>query len=434
MTGMTTTRAASHGAAGCREILGALARAGVRARITRDAPFAATSGLPLVVPVRRTLACPVAAERLVRRIAAAGGSAMLALLDLGAGDEAIRSLDEFCLRLREGLAAAGVSRPAVATCLPAGVMPLKAFLVITTAVLGDAPRYALFDGADARRYSEARQLDVREDLAFLWRRHARSPGLLPVYAASVTTNCPLLGDERASTLTPGGGIQVPPGTAWLPLDLDVASFADGRGCLDWPRLERALATCVSAGDRLLDGLAWPDPQQRRDALLNRRLAVTLRGLGRLVVLRGTSPSELATLRRLDATIHRIATRLHAASRELAERRGPLPALLQADPSLRSPAGPRQRDWRLRWRQALRASAVRHRNLLVMSPSSVLPGNGEDAIEFADLLPVLKHADAFAFEWEGLSRFRNLSDFSAFHCRAFAVMQQRNAAALVAAGV
>jgi hypothetical protein len=95
---------------------------------------------------------------------------------------------------------------------------------------------------------------------------------------------------------------------------------------------------------------------------------------------------------------------------------------------------RRNDWHRRWRRALANSAVRHRNLLVLSPYSVLPAADHSVIDLIDLLPALHHADAFSFANPRSDGCRNADEFATFHRRAFAVMQRRNAASLIAAGV
>jgi hypothetical protein len=94
---------------------------------------------------------------------------------------------------------------------------------------------------------------------------------------------------------------------------------------------------------------------------------------------------------------------------------------------------RKGDWQRRWREAVAKWAVRHRNLLVMSPYSVLPSGDHDVKDFIDLLPALHHADAFAFSDPVSHGCRDADEYAAFHRRAFAVMERRNAASLVAAG-
>jgi hypothetical protein len=73
-------------------------------------------------------------------------------------------------------------------------------------------------------------------------------------------------------------------------------------------------------------------------------------------------------------------------------------------------------------------------MLVMSPYAVLPERSPAGSNFVDLLPVLHHADAFSFANPRVADFRSCAEFANFHRRAWAVMQRRNAASLVAAGV
>ena len=47
--------------------------------------------------------------------------------------------------------------------------------------------------------------------------------------AGVRTGCPLLGDEAAAAVLPSHGIQVPPGSAWLPIGVHLPRFADDKG-------------------------------------------------------------------------------------------------------------------------------------------------------------------------------------------------------------
>jgi hypothetical protein len=258
--------------------------------------------------------------------------------------------------------------------------------------------------------------------------------VVPAYAASVTTRCPLLGDEAATCILPEGGLQVPAETAWLPLSIDLADFTDGRGRLRWDALGLALERAVDIGDRIYDHLQWPLPQQRNDAWQNRRLAITIAGIGDLVVERGADPADLRCLQWIDRIVDRVHALLWNRSRALAQRTEPLPALMCEAPAVRWDCDIKRSDWDLRWRRAVASSAVRHRNMLVMSPYSVLPRRSAASADYVDLLPVLHHADAFSFACPQAEMFRTRQEFVHFHRRAWAVMQRRNAAALVAAGV
>jgi hypothetical protein len=312
---------------------------------------------------------------------------------------------------------------------------LQAYLLICTALLGHGPRYVILDSLQMRHHDiDLVQAEADRNWSFLWQRRNASPTLVPAYAASVTTRCPLLGDEAATSVLPELGLQAPVETAWLPMELDLPDFSDGQGRLRWASLQRALEIAVDAGDRLLDYLRWPLPQQQSDAWQNRRLAVSVGGIADLVVERGADPADLRCLQWIDKTIARVHALLWNRSRAQAQRTEPLPALLSTCPAVRWHCDIKKNDWDLRWRRAVQNSAVRHRNMLVMSPYSVLPSGAGAVGDFVDLLPVLHHADAFSFSRPRLDGFRSRDEFVNFHRRAWAVMQRRNAASLVAAGV
>jgi len=358
----------------------------------------------------------------------------LKLCELGAEDEALQSLEDFCGLLRDALLAAGLTGDGIGISMQSHLVPLQGYLLICTAVLGRGPRYVILDSLQMRRHDNRQvQAEAEANWSFLWGRRHASPTIFPAYAASVTTRCPLLGDEAATAVLPAAGLQAPAESAWLPMHLSLVDFSDGRGRLRWSELEAALESAVDVGDRILDHLHWPLPRQRTDAWQNRRLGVCIGGIGDLVVERGADPTDLRCLQWLDEAVARIHATLWDRSRSLAQRTEPLPALLSNCPAARWDCDIKRSDWDLRWRRAVASTAVRHRNLLVMSPYAVLP-RSEASPGFVDLLPVLHHADAFSFASPRVDGFRSCSEFASFHRRAWAVMQRRNAASLVAAGV
>jgi hypothetical protein len=358
----------------------------------------------------------------------------LKLCELGAEDEAIRALEDFCGVLRTALRAEGLASDRIGISMQSHLVPLQAYLLICTAILGRGPRYVILDSLQMRRHdNNLVQEEAEANWSFLWGRRHATPTVIPAYAASVTTRCPLLGDEAATAVLPETGLQAPVESAWLPMRLNLIDFSDGRGRLQWNELQSALETAVDAGDRILDHLRWPLPQQQSDAWQNRRLAISVGGLGDLVVERGADPADLRCLQWMDETVARIHSSLWDRSKSLALETEPLPALLSNSPAVRWDCDIKKSDWNQRWRRAVASTAVRHRNLLVMSPYAVLPRAGASA-GFVDLLPVLHHADAFSFAGPRVDGFRSCSEFANFHRRAWAVMQRRNAASLVAAGV
>jgi hypothetical protein len=259
-------------------------------------------------------------------------------------------------------------------------------------------------------------------------------GLRPVYGGDSRTRCPLLSDERTPTLLPDHAIRVPTDSAWLCLELPICRFANRQGKIDNGRLQAALQQALDSADQLFDGMYWRDRKQRKDALSNRRIGFVLQGIGDLVLLRGADPADLQCLRYLDALIAGIHECLWERSHSLASVRGLLPALAAKDPSRGVDMGEQRQSWQRRWHAALSSASVRHRNLLIMSPYTVMPQSGAgDRRDFADLLPLLAHADACNFAPVGDFSGWSINEFKNFHCRAHAIMQRRNAATFVAAG-
>src|SRR5690606_2560287 len=149
----------------------------------------------------------------------------------------------------------------------------------------------------------------------------------------------------------GLGLQVPAGSAWLPLVIRLPAFADPAGRIDRERLRRALSAAVGLGEALRDGLAWPDPALERDAAEDRRRAVELRGLGDVVARRALHPHDLHALRWLEALVTVAQAELWARSQALARERGPLPALVRAEPAIGWRCDRSRSNWQERWRRA-----------------------------------------------------------------------------------
>lgn len=359
----------------------------------------------------------------------------LSIRELGPGDGGIELLESLCSGIRGYLGADKTLMTRIGLSLHSHQIPLQAYLLISRTLLGNGPRYVIMDSLQMQYHKQARvQEETEKNWLFLWRQRNLQNALIPAYGASVRTGCPLLGDEAAEAVLPLHGVQVPAGSAWMPITLHLPRFADDTGQIAWPKLQSALEACIDIGDQLLDVLSWAAPCQRSDAWLNRRLAIVVTGIGDLVQSRGNDPTCLDCLQWVDETIVRIRKTLWDRSHVIAGQTGILPALARSDPSGGLCDHSHRQNWQRRWRLALASSAVRHRNLLVMSPYSVLPQDGEDTAAFADLVPVLAHADAYAFAGQPPLGDWNMADFRKFHTRAWAVMQRRNARSLVAAGV
>jgi hypothetical protein len=260
----------------------------------------------------------------------------------------------------------------------------------------------------------------------LW--HLRMTGMVRVACAPfVSAQCPLLSLELAQGVVPSAAIQASVGSAWLPMRVDVSRFADNSGSLHETALEETLCRAVEIGDELHGLIAWPTAQMRHDAWLNRRLAVNLTGFGDLALKRNVDPTQFTALEQLCDVVRWAQDILHRQSRRIATRAGYLPALEQGDPSRALPGGEIRNGWHRRWREAVELVAIRHRNLLVLSPWSVFPTKQPADYRYADLLPLLGYANACTFSGPPSASNWDVDMFKSFHQRAWAVLQQRDVA-------
>ncbi len=398
----------------------------------------AIAGVPYLLPVMRTLRSTFESGGLLKSLSDLVRREVpltLALTDLGSGDAALQSMQHFCELLQFGLSGRGLSARGIGLCLHSHQMPLQAFSVIANSVLGAGPRYVFLDSLQMTRHcNQTVQDETDANWLFLWRQRKCDTPVLPAYGSTVRSACPLLSEEVAASVLPVAGVQVPSNTAWLPIEIPLTSFTDCRGRIEWRRLVPALADAVQIAEQVHDHLAWSCPPQHADAQLHRRLAFSLTGLGDLVLRRAWCPANLDSLNWLSDIVSRIRRELYAASALLAQKTGALPAFVRADPSIGLDDGPQREIWRSRWRSAVQESAVRHRNMLVLSPYSILPAAPDCQPEFTDLLPVIGHADAWSFASGADLSGWSIVEYQRFHRRAWAVIQGHNARSVVAAGV
>jgi hypothetical protein len=256
------------------------------------------------------------------------------------------------------------------------------------------------------------------------------PCVRTAFADRVVPQCPLLSAERGRAIVAPIGLQAPAGSAWICMGVNLVQFMRG-GVLDRHALKQCVETCVDVGEKLHDTLAWLSADAQHDAWLNRRLAIVLSGLGDLLCMQGMKPTDHASLRYLNQVLLCLRTSAQSKSRSIALRSEPLPAIALSDPSHSLPGGSIREDWRRRWREAVRATLVRHRNLLVISPWSLFPTDARADYEYAELLPLLRHADACAFNRATSIRHWNFNQFKHFHQRARAVLKQRIATSRIA---
>ncbi len=405
-------------------LIGRLQAAGLEPVIPDYRDRQSGSGVSMLLSVQELLGSQHELERLagtIRRYLLADQAVTMTLRELGEPGESAQALETFCLQLHHN----GVPRNrSLGVCLGGAALPLRAFSLITRCWLGDGPRYALLGAPQMQQFDT----DTWE---YLWRFRASRWAVLPAYAETVATPCPLLADEAASAILPTFGLQAAADTAWLPMRLHLPRFADRLGIVCLETLSRALLTGVSTGERLLDLLQWPTEAMSRDSRSNRRIAINVTGFGELVRLQNKSPSDFYALQSLLQIAQHIRDALWKCSAQIARQSELLPAIAKHEPSFATSEEHHTRNWANRWQAAIERSAVRHRNLLVMSPYSVVPKDDAGCAAYADLLPVIGFADAHSFAAAPPLRNWKIREFCHFHRRARAVMQHRNAASLVA---
>jgi hypothetical protein len=352
-------------------------------------------------------------------LACAGERPTLTLLDLGAGKKARSRFAEVCRLIRRTLDDANVSSQDVGVVIDAASMPPREAWRIRREQLGIG---LLFACLPQRTLPDA-----------FWREAWQLRGnhlVRLVYAPHVVSQTRLLPDERSPGVSGDACLQVPTGTAWVTAEIDLDEFVDEAGIADEIRLGQCLGEVVERGDRVHSSMRWPTAQMRHDAWLNRRLAINLKGAGALMRRRKLDPGTFVALGEMNELLAEVRQTLFSATHRLASRDGIVPALDQADPGRLLPGGRIGEGWAWRWRQALEAAAVRNRNLVAFSPWSIFP-HGTADFRYANLLPLLRHADVCCFDEPRDINGWNLHDFKGFHQRAAAVLHQRGAAHQIA---
>ena len=424
-------RSAAHRRPMARTLLNTLYSLGFRADVRAACGQLSGSGLGSSVSVRQLAAEPAQRALEFSRLRASllrGTATNLGLSD--AGDGASRRVECLLRQLRRRLDAPCVDLQQLGLTVHADEMPLPAFLLMSKVLLGAGPRYVMLDAGHMQKRVPG---SAEAAWTALYQQRCRRWGLRPVYAGDARTRCPLLADERSAAVLAPHGLLVPADSAWLTLEFNLCRYANSRGALDCDALLQTLRSSLQIADALFDCLHWSDRAQRQDALCNRRIAFVMQGIGDLVQLRRTDPTGINCLRELDQLVAAVHNCLWEQSRQLAGQHGLLPALAERDPCRGIADGPQRRNWQQRWHAALESAAVRHRNLLAISPYAVLPQSGAATTGFADLLPLLAHADVCGYASPPPFTGWSINEFKHFHRRAFAIMQRRNAATFVCGG-
>ncbi len=349
-------------------------------------------GSALRISVQGLLLGDADAESRLSRICALlthGATVSLSPEDFGEQSSAVESWQQFCEIIAAALPKKAQPGQSLGICVHSHQLPLEAYCLIADSVFGAGPRFVFLDSLQMNSHCDVRIIERAEhNWTFLWRQRGRKRPVMPVYGGMVRSVCPLLADEVAALVLPDSGLHVPVDSAWLPVGLPLTRFATPDGRIQWDVLSAALRHAVDLAEEMLDLLAWHDPRQRADAIMNRRLAFRLTGLGDLVSMRGQNPADLSVLNDTIEVARRIRQLLYDCSSRIATHSGAMPALMQANPVSGWGAGAQRDSWQRHWKEAVRKSAVRHRNLLVMSPYSVLPAASPYTAAYANLLPVI----------------------------------------------
>lgn len=345
---------------------------------------------------------------------------------LGNGRAARARLARICEAMRPALLAARApSRQVQITIHAEAMTPLQAWAIRRRALGPGRVNLLTSHTSAGRRTGDTAAAFWRQ----LWQLRGHSE-LMYAFAAKVWPACPLLAVENASAVEPGLGLLAPVGSAWVWAVVHVDAFADAGGRLDLAALERRLEQCIERGEALHDEAPWPTPTMRQDSWRNRRLAILLRGLGEVVARRKLDPRSSHCLDELEQLLAWIRLTVTTHSRRLASRNEILPALNDNDPMLRV-APTARAGWQERWSRALETAAVRHRNLLAMSPWSVIPAVSRSPAAYFDLLSLLESADACTFLPPFPIRHYNLMDFRDLYSHSRAALARGDARRLFA---
>ena len=388
-------------------------------------PFEHPDGATLLLHASETLASMAAAERPREQLVDVLANQVPTGVTVDClGSKPAASFAAVCALLRSAADAAGRDASYISICIDATILEPKCAWETRCTVLGRGTLNLLV-GSLLTPPAHCAAARIRQDQFWAQCWQLRESKLLrTVLAPTISSPCPLLAAELADSVLPPFGLQVPAGTAWVQMPLNIVSFADEQGVVDMTALRLCLQRYLEQGERRHDRTDWPMAATRHDAWLNRRLAILLSGIGDLARLRGYDAGCFHSLQRLSKVLQEVREVVVATSRQLAIQTQPAPVLAMHDTS-------RSADWQARWHKALEFAAMRHRNLLAMSPWAVFPSAANADSRYCDLLPLLEYADACAFPappgWQGW----NINKFKQFHHRVSAVLGKRDARQLIA---
>jgi len=266
--------------------------------------------------------------------------------------------------------------------------------------------------------------------ALVWQRLWEMRDLAPITAvlpAVVSSPCPLLPDEAASAIVVPMQSQVPEDSAWIPLEVDLRKFLARKGELRCAALDATLRARVVEGEHRHDTNNWSSRAQHHDSWLNRRLSVFVRGWGDVIAQSEVDPASIEALRDVRAIACHVSNTLTSASRRMAERNGHCPALDVAGAKVLRHGS----EMDLRWRRAIADNALRHRNLLTLSPWDVFPRHEPADLRYLNLLPMLACANSVSYRRDVDIGHWNVKEFKSFYTRVSAILRRTRDVSLIA---
>ena len=229
--------------------------------------------------------------------------------------------------------------------------------------------------------------------------------------------------ERCDVALPQSLFEAPADSAWLALRLDVSELADSAAGIGFQRLRPMLRVGLRFADNLVDHIDWPWASLRLDAMLNRRVAVHLVGIGDLVDGLGLDPCEFRTLQLVTRLLFLLKRVLIRESAALARRRGPFPGLGVRDlvMSLAPHYGYEDAE------RLIGQRSLRHRHLLAISPYAIFPSRParHPVGAYKNLLPAIRCADTINMYEDPLCRSLSLGEYRRLVRRTWAVSRNRN---------
>ena len=250
----------------------------------------------------------------------------------------------------------------------------------------------------------------------------RDPGMALVLQHTTRPSCTLAAGERGDAVLPCSLFEARAMTAWLAFEINLAELGFAGRRADLLTMRRLLRAGLRLADNLMDQLDWASPELGQDALVNRRLAVHVTGVGDVIDQLGLDPAAFATARLAARWMKLLRWLVVRESNRLARTRGTYPGFEVRDLecTLSRSYG---RDYA---RRILRQAGLRHRHLLVLSPYDVFPRRAprQPPGAYLHLLPVLGCADTVAMYGHGMRRALPLAAFRRLLQMTWAIARNR----------